>query len=315
MREREPNSRTGRNARTLAIGAATLLALLIAGPLGARTGAIPSGNLVTNPGAEDSPGTIFDIVVAPAGWTTTGALSAWTYGALGDRPDKAFAASIGGGASFFSGGPGGIAGTPTARQTIDVSAAAVEIDAGGVAATLSAFIGGYTVSEDVARVDALFSDGAGTQLGGIHIGPVNRDDRTRLTTLLERSAVANVPKGTRRIEVVIAVTVDNNGKNQAYVDNVSLTLAKAPTVPPATTKATLTAACSGKTVVVTVRPPKGSPVSSVTFLVNGKRVAIDKQAPFTVRIGTRGLPAQLKVTARVKQAGKTFELTKAIRRC
>lgn len=69
-------------------------------------------------------------------------MTAWTYGALGDRPDKAFAASIGGGANFFSGGPGGIPAPPTASQAIDVSDAAVEIDAGGVAATLKAFIGG-----------------------------------------------------------------------------------------------------------------------------------------------------------------------------
>jgi hypothetical protein len=295
------------------VGAVAIVALFIAGPLGAGTGAIPSGNLVTNPGAEDN-GTVYDIVVAPAGWTTTGALSAWTYGALGDRPDKAFAASIGGGVNFFSGGPGGVAGTPTARQTIDVSGAAVEIDAGGVAATLSAFIGGYTVSEDVAVVDALFYDDAGTRLGGVRIGPVSRDDRKRLTTLLKRSAVANVPKGTRRIDVVISVTVDNNGKNQAYVDNISLTLGKAIT-PPAAGQPTLTVFCSGKALVAIVRPAKGSTVSSVTFLVNGKPAAIDRKAPFTARIGTRGLPVQLKVTARVKQAGKTVSLTKTTKRC
>jgi hypothetical protein len=56
-------------------------------------------------------------------------------------------------------------------------------------------------------------------------------------------------------------------------------------------------------------------VSSVTVLVNGKPVAIDRKAPFTARIGTRGLPVQLKVTARVKQAGKTVSLTKTTKRC
>ena len=56
-------------------------------------------------------------------------------------------------------------------------------------------------------------------------------------------------------------------------------------------------------------------MSSVTFLVNGKAVAIDKKAPFIARIGTKGLPARLKVTARVKQAGKTVVLTKARKRC
>jgi hypothetical protein len=75
------------------------------------------------------------------------------------------------------------------------------------------------------------------------------------------------------------------------------------------------ASCKAKTLVVTVRPAKGTKVTSVTFLVNGKAAAIDKKAPFTARIGTAGLAAQLKVTARVKVAGKTTVLTKSIARC
>ena len=108
---------------------------------------------------------------------------------------------------------------------------------------------------------------------------------------------------------------DFNGKNHAYVDNISLTLAKVSTTPPATGKATLVAICSGKTLVVTVRPAKGTVVSSVTFLVNTRAVGVDKKAPFTARIGTAGLPAQLKVGARVKVSGKTIVLTKAVKRC
>ncbi len=295
--------------------AAVVGALLLATPLAARQAAIPTGNLVVNPGAESSAGALTDTVVPIAGWTTTGAMTAWSYGALGDRPDKGYAASIGGGQNFFSGGPGGVAGVPTASQQIDVSAVAVEIDSGGVAAALAAFIGGYTVSEDLARVDAVFYDAAGARLGSVGVGPVNRDDRNRLTTLLERSAVANLPKGTRRVDIVITVKVDNNGKNHAYVDNVSLTLGKVSTTPPATGKTTLAAVCSGKTLVATVRSAKGHVVKSVTFLVNGKAVAIDKKAPFIARVGTAGLPARLKVAARVLAAGKTTALAKSIRRC
>lgn len=303
-------------ARLLLIAVGVMLLLAAVATAGTTRGvAIPSGNLVNNPGAEGSPGALADFVVPIAGWTTTGSLTAWTYGALGDRPDKAYAASIGGGQAFFSGGPGGVAGVPTASQQIDVSAAAVEIDAGTVAATLAALIGGYTVSEDLARVDALFYDAAGTRLGTVGIGPVNRDDRNRLTVLLPRTATADVPKLTRRIDVVISVKVDFNGKNHAYVDNISLTLAKVSTTPPATGKATLVAICSGKALVVTVRPAKGPAVSSVTFLVNTRAVGVDKKAPFTARIGTAGLLAQLKVGARVKVGGKTIVLTKAVKRC
>ena len=303
-------------ARLVLTAVGIMLLLAAAATAGTTSSsAIPSSNLVRNPGAEESPGTAADSVVAIAGWTTTGSLTAWTYGALGDRPDKTYAASIGGGQAFFSGGPGGVAGVPTASQQIDVSAAAVEIDAGTVAATLAALIGGYTVSEDLARVDALFYDAAGTRLGSVGIGPVNRDDRNRMTVLLPRTATADVPKLTRRIDVVISVKVDNNGKNHAYVDNISLTLAKVVVAPPATGKATLVAVCSGKTLVATVRPAKGSTVTSVTFLVNGKPIAIDRKAPFAARIGTAGLPKQLRVVARVKEGGKSAALTKSIRRC
>jgi len=202
---------------------------------------------------------------------------------------------------------------PTASQTIDVSAAAVEIDVNGVAATLSAFLGGYSVAEDVARVDAVFYDAAGKRLGGARVGPVGREARNRQTILVKRSAVAKVPVSTRRIDVVISIVVDGQGANRAFVDNVSLTLGKVAT-PPAG-KPTLVVGCSRQTLAATVRPAKGSTVASVIFLINGKTLAIDRKAPFTTRAATKGLAAQLKVTARVSVGGKTVVLTKTIPRC
>ena len=278
---------------------------------------VPGGNLVVNPGAEDSPGTDVSVVVKPVGWETTGNLSTWAYAAAeGDRPTKAFAATIDGGKNFFAGGPGDNSGkqtTHTATQTIDVSGAATEIDASQVGATLSAFLGGYSVSEDLATVTARFLDAAGAELSSVRVGPVNREDRKRLTVLLKRTAQANLPPNTRSIAVAITVTADGNGAHQAFVDNISLTLGKATVV--AAAKSALAVVCMAKTIIATVIPAKGSKVSSVTFVVNGKPVAIDKKAPFIARIGTSGLPAQLKVTARVKAGGKTTVLTKSIRRC
>ena len=297
--------------------AAAVGALLLASPLAARQAAIPSGNLVVNPGAEDSPGTTVATVVKPAGWATTGALSVWEYAPRElDRPTQAFAATIGGGTNFFAGGPGDNSGTQsthTASQTIDISGAATEIDAGQVGATLSAFLGGYTVSEDLATVTARFLDAAGANLGSVRVGPVTRDDRKRLTVLLKRTAQANVPLKTRSIAVVIAVKADGNGANHAFVDNISLTLGKAIVV--VIPKPTLVAACKGKTLIATVKPAKGAKVTSVAFILNGKTVATDKKAPFTTPIGTFGLAAPLKLTARVNQGGKTITLTKAVRRC
>ena len=292
-------------------------ALLLATPLAARPTTIPTGNLVVNPGAEDSPGTDIAAVVKPVGWTTTGNLSTWTYAAReGDRPTQAFSATIGGGKSFFAGGPGDNSGkqsTHTAAQTIDVSGAATEIDAGKVGTTLTAFIGAYTVDNDLATVTARFLDAAGAELASVRVGPVSIDDRKHLTVLLKRTAQANLPPNTRSIAVVIAVTANGNGAHRAYIDNISLTLGKAVVV--ATPKPTLITACKGKVLIATARPAKGSTVTSVTFLVNGKTAAIDKKSPFAARIATAGLPRQLKVTARVKAAGKTTTLTTSIARC
>ncbi len=300
--------------------AATIGSLLLATPLAALSSAVPTGNLVQNPGAEDSPGTPVATVVKPVGWATTGNLSVYSYSATeGDRLTQAFAATIGGGQNFFAGGPGDNSGqqtTHTATQTIDLSGAATEIDAGQVGATLSAFLGGYSVSEDLATVTARFLDGAGAELGSVRVGPVNRDDRKRLTVLLKRTAQANLPRSTRSIAVVITINADGNGAHHAFVDNISLTLGAAIVVaPPASAKPTLVVSCKARTLVATVRPAKGTTVTSVTFLVGSRTVAIDRKAPFTARVGTTGLPAQLKVSARVKAAGKTTVLTKSIARC
>lgn len=306
----------------LALATAIVAALFAAGSPQAKPAAIPTGNLVQNPGFEGGPGSPDDTTTPPTGWQSGGTPSVWVYvaGVGYERPTKAVAAKIGGGANFLSGGQGA-AGTPgtitkTASQSIDVAVAAAEIDAGGVAANLSAYLGGYTASEDTARVDAKFLGANAAPLGTLRVGPVTRDQRARQTTLLKRSASAPVPKGTRSIVIVITMFAPETGsKVHAYADNISLALVKATTTPPTAGKATLTVACARKTLVFTVRPAAGSPVSSVTFLVNAKLVATDKKAPFTVRISTAGLPAQLKITARVKSAGKTVTLTKSIKRC
>jgi hypothetical protein len=243
----------------------------------------------------------------------------YVAGAGYERPTKAVAAAYGGGANFLSGGQGA-AGTPgtitkTAGQSIDVSGAAAEIDAGAVSANLSAYLGGYTSSEDWARVDVRFLGADAASLGApLRVGPVTRDQRARQTTLLKRSAGAAVPKGTRTIAILITMYASETGsKVYAYADNISLTLVKA--TPATVSTATLAVACSGKTLVVTVRPAAGATVRSVTFLVNGKPLAVDKKAPFTARLRTAGLASQLKVTARVQFTDKTVALTKAIKRC
>lgn len=142
-------------------------------------------------------------------------------------------------------------------------------------------------------------------------------DRQSKTTLLLRSTTASVPNGTTKIEVVLTSIRADGTYNDGYFDNISLELVASspPPPPPAVGKPTLTVTCAHKTVTATVRAGKGTVVSQVAFLVNGKTVVLDRKAPFKARIGTHGLPSHLKVTARVRVAGKTIVLTKALRRC
>ena len=53
----------------------------------------------------------------------------------------------------------------------------------------------------------------------------------------------------------------------------------------------------------------------MTFLVNGKVVLVDSKAPFTLRFKAAGHPARLKVTARVRAAGKTTLVSKTVKPC
>jgi hypothetical protein len=293
-------------------GLATIL--VMAAPLGAGPSAIPGGNLVQNPGAEDSVGAAVPIVTKPVGWATTGNLSAWQYAPReSDWPTQAFAATIGGGKNFFAGGPGDNTGkqtTHTASQTIDVASAATEIDAGQVGATLTAFIGGYTVAQDTATVTARFLNAAGAQLSSVRVGPVSIDDRKRMTVLIKRTALANLPPLTRSIAVVIAVVGDGNGQHHAFIDNISLTLGKAFVAKP-----TLVVTCKTKKISATVKPDKRFAVTAVTFLLNGKAKATDKKAPFAATFGTAGLSAQVRVGARVTSGDQVANLTKSIKRC
>ena len=83
------------------------------------------------------------------GWTVESTFTAVQYGAPRFLT-AADSTALGGGVNFFAGGPGGA--LSAATQVVDVSGAAAEIDAGKVAATLSALLGGYATQTDYAAV-------------------------------------------------------------------------------------------------------------------------------------------------------------------
>jgi hypothetical protein len=188
--------------------------------------AVPSGNLVVNPGAEAGPGAPDASQQLPLpGWTVESTFTAVQYGAP-QFLTTADAAALGGGVNFFAGGPGGA--TAAATQVIDVSAAAAEIDTGQLPATLSALLGGFATQTDDATVTATFLNAAGTPIGGLSLPTVNPGDRGSVTALVPRTESRPVAVGTRQISVRIDAIRNEGSYNDGYVDNVSLVLGAGP---------------------------------------------------------------------------------------
>jgi hypothetical protein len=196
--------------------AALAAALLLAAPASA---ALPSGNLVVNPGAEAGPGATDSSAQVPLpGWTVTGPLTAVAYGTSGFLTTDD-ASRLGGGVNFFAGGPDGS--VNTASQVINVAGAAPEI-AKGVTGTLSALIGGYATQDDSATVSAQPLDAAGTAIAPPTVLPaVFEADRQGITNLLPRTAQVSIPLDTRLIVVTITATRSAGQYNDGYVDDVS----------------------------------------------------------------------------------------------
>jgi hypothetical protein len=310
--------------------AAGVAVLVLAGPVVAVENALPKGNLVKNPGAETPLGAAVQTpdgtAVNPVAWEdqeatdTTGQPSkpvqSVRYGSHQFVLKPAVSAAIGGGRSFFNGGyPSGIT---RSLQVVDVSSAAADIDAGGVKACASAYLGGGLegagVTNAVARLDVELLGEDDSTRGRLALGPVTRGHRRGAATLLRRSSERPVPAGTRKIRVLLTLTA-NYPSNNAMADNISVALVRrAGSCDPA-----LTVKCTSKTLVATVRPSDVAATQRVRFAVKGgKRTkqAVGKGAPPTARVTMDGLTGRLSITATVTQgAAGTVVLTKNARRC
>lgn len=201
-----------------------LAALLV--PAGSAVAAVPPGNLLADPGAEAGAGAADSSAIdPPPGWTAVGGFTAVRYGTP-DFPTAAAGAAVGGGANFFAGGPDNAASAGT--QAIDVSAAAAEIDGGGVSATVSGDFGGFAGQNDSATLTATYLGVTGASLGTLASPAVTLADRNGDTALLFRTATGPVPAGTRSIGVRLDLVRQDGAYNDGYADNLSLTLSTEP---------------------------------------------------------------------------------------
>ena len=215
--------------------------VVVASPAAA---AVPAGNLVGDPGAEQGTAAQNDTTVAapPSPWTTGfGSPSQVAYGAPGGFPTVGDANGIAGQTAFFAGGPS--TSTSLIKQTINLTSSATEIDAGHIQATVSAALGGYADQNDTAKVNFFFkaTTNAGDDgLGAVTLGPVTRSDRGDQTKLLVRDAVLTVPAGTRFVFVEVVTNRDASAApgqyDDGYADNISLTLRDTSVLPTNVTK-------------------------------------------------------------------------------
>ena len=195
-----------------------------------------SQNLLVNPGFEVADPSVsgYSGVTIP-GWTETGTPTVIPYGALRATYPSPLSfpfpnlpkflgfpslsqASPGGGNNFAGGGP---VATSTISQTVDLTGAA------GTPYTLSADLGGRLLNPSSASVNVTFLSANGAVLGTGSTGSVTLLDRLGFTEFQPREISGMIPAGTTSA-LVTTTFADHNlilgHYNDAYADNVSLTV-------------------------------------------------------------------------------------------
>jgi hypothetical protein len=276
------------------------------------------GNLVKNSGAEvPSGGAYITRNVAASAWMQGEAddgkgMQVVRYGGHPYLADKTVSTAIGGGKNYFIGGyPSRLS---TAFQVIDVSGAGADIDAGGVKACLSAYLGGTTTSASSAQIRLTFLDEGQSGLGELRIGPVTRGQRLDKSVLLRRASERAVPRNTRQLRVEFRADSAGSNNNYGSADNISVALIKGGSCDPV-----LVVKCVNKALVATVNPSSVAATQRVRFAVKGgkpTKTLTDGRPPHSARFTMNGLSGTLTVTAAVSQkGGGTITLTKKSRRC
>lgn len=200
-----------------------IVALSVAWPQPGR--AQPGSNLVRNPGAEAGACTDYNVLAVVPDWTRSGALEA-SVGCYGlSLMPVSCPAGVDCGLRLFHGGVNLCGGCASELvQTVDLAPECVApVDAGTVTATLSAYLGGRSVTgsnDDAVQVFAEFRSGGNT-LGSLAIGPVSDTG----STMGSHQGSGVVPAGTRQVLMRIRFTNNGSAGNAgAYADALSLSL-------------------------------------------------------------------------------------------
>jgi hypothetical protein len=205
--------------------AALLLPLAVAAAPGPKP---LSKNLVKNPGAELGPATPDNAEAAltvPA-WETTGGFFAAAYGSFRWAPDPKDRTK-GSGTKFFVGclaAPGQTVNLGTATQTVQIVRWSKAIDKGTLQLKLSAELGGYNGTENLATAKATFLNASAKPVGKrISLKGPTYYQRQGVTRVEPRTATKPVPKGARAVQITLTGSRTGSGPC-GFVDNVSAVL-------------------------------------------------------------------------------------------
>jgi uncharacterized protein (TIGR03437 family) len=164
-------------------------------------------------------------------WTVSGSFSVGTYGGDGFLGTGDFG-PVNRGKQMFWGGPGNK--RSIAVQTVDLSAAAADIDAGKVKYYLSGYLGWLYGSYDTINQISLkleLQDASGADLlTATAVGPTEADITSVAGGLLPRTASGGVPANTRKAKITIDLylPISGNATNYYAADNISLVLTTDP---------------------------------------------------------------------------------------
>jgi hypothetical protein len=206
------------------------LALALAGSTGLTQGVVSAApaagtigiNLIQNGNAEAAAGATGNGTVPVPGFATTAHFTTTQYEGGGGDLNAASPGPSDRGNNYFYGGPANA--RSSATQVIDVASGAARIDAGSMAYTLSAWLGGYSNQDDNATLTATFLSGSGVRLANARIGPVLSADRGGVSKLLYRQKSGAVPRGTRQITIILLMTRRSGSDNDGLADDLSLVL-------------------------------------------------------------------------------------------
>ena len=163
------------------------------------------------------------------GWGTSPALSEAVYGSEAGEWDWGLSGCATCQKHYLRLAFGTTTHEASVSQTVNVTPAARQIDAGKVTAHLAAWLGGYLKSDTTGTIEASFQDGSGKVLGTLSTDPFDSSTLPQAprgsTGLTRCEKTGAVPDGTRKIVYTFdAKSTGGSGDYLGLGDNFSLVL-------------------------------------------------------------------------------------------